>query len=257
MAAKLLAIVGETASGKTALAIELAQKFDGEIICADSRTVYKGLDISTAKPSQGEQTTVKHHMLDVVKPNQSFSVADFQKQANRVIHEIQSKGKLPILVGGTGLYIDAVLYGYEFSSKDSPRNENNPRHLADDVPAKKSRLRPNTLILGLRLDRDKLNKRIENRAEHMIACGLLDEIKAITQTYSWDLEALQTPAFKAFRPYLQEEISLAEAKACMVSLDKQLAKRQRTWFKRNPDIHWLNNSEQAFELTRNLLNKKQ
>ncbi len=257
MAAELIAIVGETASGKTALAIELAQKFDGEIICADSRTVYKGLDVSTAKPTPSEQRAVKHHLLDVVNPDESFNVADFKRLSEAAIKDIHKRGKLPILVGGTGLYVDSVLYDFQFSSSEMKRDEQNPRHLAAGTTSAKSKLRENTLILGLQNNRDDLDRKIHSRVEHMVNDGLLDEIKTITQNYGWEQESLQTPAFKGFRAYLEGKESLETAIERMFTLDRQLAKRQRTWFKRNPDIHWIERSEQAFELVQNLLNKKQ
>ena len=123
----LVVIVGPTASGKTALAIHLAEKYNGEIVCADSRTVYKGLDIGTAKPSVSEQQRVRHHLIDVVEPDGTFSVADFKMLAVEAINDIESRGKLPILVGGSGLYIDAVVYDFSFSD-GTKRDESNPRH---------------------------------------------------------------------------------------------------------------------------------
>src|SRR5687767_9562509 len=110
----LIVIVGETASGKSALAIEMAQMFGGEIIAADSRTVYRGLDIVTAKPTADEQAAVRHHLLDMVTPDQPFSAAKFQSTANQSIGDIASRKHLPFLVGGTGLYVDAVIYDFEF-----------------------------------------------------------------------------------------------------------------------------------------------
>ena len=112
----LISIVGPTASGKTALAIRVAEELSGEIICADSRTVYKGLDIATAKPSRDERNRVPHHALDVVTPDEPFTVADFKQLADKAIKDIQDRGKIPILVGGSGLYIDAVLFNYSFYS---------------------------------------------------------------------------------------------------------------------------------------------
>ena len=111
---KIIVIVGPTASGKTALAIDIAKRHNGEIICADSRTVYKGLDIGTAKPTPADQARVPHHGLDLVEPDESFSAADFKSYANQKIAEIRQRGRLPVLVGGTGLYVDSVVYDYQF-----------------------------------------------------------------------------------------------------------------------------------------------
>lgn len=110
----LVVITGPTASGKTSLAMEVAKLFNGEIICADSRTIYKGMDIGTAKPTKKEQAAIPHHIIDVVEPNQSFTVADFKELALKAIDDITKRGKLPIMVGGTGLYIDSVIFDYQF-----------------------------------------------------------------------------------------------------------------------------------------------
>jgi tRNA dimethylallyltransferase len=119
MEAPLVVIVGPTASGKSALAIELAEQFGGEIICADSRTVYKGMDIGTAKPSLEDQARVPHWGLDLVDPNEPFSVADFQTYAFEKIADVRSRGKIPFLVGGSGLYIDAVIFEFKFMEIDT------------------------------------------------------------------------------------------------------------------------------------------
>ena len=118
--APLVVIAGPTASGKTALAIELAEKFGGEIICADSRTIYKYMDIGTAKPSAEDRARVPHHGIDLVEPGEDFSAADFKFYALGMIADIRARGKVPFLVGGTGLYIDAVVYDYQFGPKADP-----------------------------------------------------------------------------------------------------------------------------------------
>ena len=112
----LIVITGPTASGKSALALELAERYNGEIICGDSRTVYKGMDIGTAKPSIEDQNRVPHHLLDVVTPDERFTAADFQTLAQEAIHNIRSRGKIPFVVGGTGLYIDGLILDYEFGN---------------------------------------------------------------------------------------------------------------------------------------------
>ena len=112
--APLVVITGPTASGKTGLALELAKKYDGEIICADSRTIYRGMDIGTAKPTTIERATVPHHGLDLVEPGERFTAHDFQRIANEAIGDIRKRGHVPFLVGGTGLYIDAVVREYQW-----------------------------------------------------------------------------------------------------------------------------------------------
>ena len=121
--APLIVITGPTGSGKTGLAIELAEKWGGEIVCADSRTVYKGMDIGTAKPTIEERARVPHHLLDIIEPNERFTVHDFQQFARKAIVEIRTRGHIPFLVGGTGLYIDSVVLDYEFPEDDAELRE--------------------------------------------------------------------------------------------------------------------------------------
>lgn len=250
----LIVIVGPTASGKTALAMEIAEKFDGEIICADSRTVYKGLDIGTAKPTLAEQKRVRHHLLDICEPSESFSVAEFKRAANAAINDISDRGKLPILVGGSGLYIDAVIYDYLFAPVGSRRDNTNPRHSSSAVQHRPKVTRKNTLIIGLNIERDVLKKRIEVRVERMIEHGFIDEVSQLVVRYPKS-PALLAPGYKALSQHLTGELDLTEAKALFVRNDYQLAKRQMTWFKRNQDIQWLNNLATIDALVTTFLNK--
>jgi tRNA dimethylallyltransferase len=254
-AGPLIVIVGETASGKTALAIELAEKLGGEIICADSRTVYRGMDIGTAKPTLEERARVPHHLLDVVNPDETFTAADFKRLANQAIDDIASRGKLPILVGGSGLYIDAVLFDYSFADSGAARDPQNPRHAAKEAAGSKSELRPNTLVIGLTVEREVLRERITNRVDAMVRAGFMNELKELAAKYGWDAPALQAPGYKAFRGYLGGSLNVDEAKALFVQNDLQLAKRQRTWFKRNDSIHWLPNRYEAVEIATTFLSK--
>jgi len=252
----LIVIVGPTASGKTALAIELAQKFGGEIVCADSRTVYSGMDIGTAKPTADERAEVRHHLLDVASPDEAFTAADFKELANEAIKDIVSRGQLPIMVGGSGLYIDAVLFDYGFAPQGAARDPKNPRHMSKSVPRPRKDLRDNTLIIGLSVPREVLRERIEGRVEAMIRHGLLEEVRHLLSKYP-DSKALDAPGYKAFRGYLAGLVSLDEAKASFVRNDLQLAKRQRTWFKRNPYIHWFDDSDEALAfVTKSLIDSK-
>lgn len=253
---RLLVIVGPTASGKTALAIELARKFDGEIVCADSRTVYKHLNIGTAKPTSEERALVPHHLLDVVEPDQPFTVADFKKLANEAIQDISARSRLPIMVGGSGLYIDAVLFDYQFSEAGAKRDEINPRHVDKSAQGNRGEVRSNTLVLGLEVDRETLRSRITKRVDTMVAAGLLDEVKYLLGHYA-DSKALDAPGYKAFRRHLDREISLDEAKSLFIKNDMALAKRQMTWFKRNPRIQWQSNPSSTVALVTTLVNKKQ
>ena len=283
--ARLTVIAGQTASGKSALALELAQRFNGEIISADSRAVYKGMDIGTAKPTAADQANVPHHLIDVVTPDQSFSVADFQRLAREAMADIAARGKVPFLVGGTGLYIDSVIYDFSFRRPADPAerrrlqamaveelqqeltgrgiplpsNERNPMHLIrtleteGEVP-KKGSLRPNTLVLGLSLEKDELEHRIQTRVDEMIERGFIDEVRNLSSKYGWDVPAMQAPGYKEFRLYIDGQVSLDEAKQRFVRSHLQYAKRQKTWFKRNEDIVWISNSEEAVDLVTTLLN---
>src|SRR5680860_52655 len=121
MNSKIVCIVGPTGSGKSDIAMDMASKYNGEIICADSRTVYQGMDIGTAKPTADDRRLVIHHLLDEVSPDESFNASQFQRLATQAIGDIAGRGKLPMLVGGTGLYVDSVVYGFDFSNKPDPQ----------------------------------------------------------------------------------------------------------------------------------------
>lgn len=274
----LIVVVGETASGKSALALHLAQRFDGEILCSDSRTVYQGTDIGTAKPSLLDQLNVSHFGLNLLPPSQAFTVANFKVYADGIIEDIISRGKVPIMVGGSGLYIDAVIYDYQFGPiADSklrqelnmmtvqqlqeylqvhglglPANNRNPRHLIRAIEtngqtAQRSALRPHTLLLGLQVERRELLQRISQRVETMIAAGLVDETKLLADQYGWEIEAMRSTSYQALKGYLEHTKSLDQAKADFIQNDMRLAKKQRSWFKRNKSIHWLASEDKLTE----------
>lgn len=284
--APLVVIVGPTASGKTALALEIARRFHGEIIAGDSRTVYIGADIGTAKPTAQEQAMVPHHLIDVAMPSEQFTVADFQKQARAAIADVSARGKLPILVGGSGLYIDAVIYNFSLrggrgamnreryaglsvdelqkllSQKDIPlpQNSRNPRHLIRSLESNgqahaRQPLRPHTVIIGLDPGREVLRQKISSRVAAMVAAGLVDEVRRLAGQYGWDAPALQAPAYRAFRGYVEGGLSLERAEQLFAQNDMRYAKRQQTWFKRNPDIHWISKTTESVALVTTLLNK--
>lgn len=272
---KLIAIVGPTASGKTSLAIEIAEQYNGEIICADSRTVYKGMDIGTAKPTAEEQARVRHWGLDLVLPNERFSAADFQAYANKATADINSRGKLALLVGGTGLYVDAVLYDFTFgpvadeTSHENlkgmsveeltkycnennvllPENSKNKRHLINAIKRKdvtsisKSILKRNHYIVGIATSMSALRTQIENRTEHMFESNVEDEATMLGKMYGWDSEAMTGNGYPLIKKHLEGMTPIEETKAQFSTLDYQLAKRQMTWFRRNPDIMWANQND--------------
>jgi tRNA dimethylallyltransferase len=272
---ELVAIVGPTASGKTSLAIAIAKEFNGEIIAVDSRTIYKGLDIGTAKPTKTQQAEVKHWGLDIVDPTEAYSAAQFKKYAKAAIKDIVSRGKLPIMVGGTGLYMDGVLYNFSFAEPDNalreelgaktveelqamivaqgipmPINKQNKIHLVTALerkgePVKRKKLRKGATIVGLNPDRQALKRIVTTRATQMIEDGVLGEIKRASNNYGWDAPGMTAGIYKVMKPVIEGTMTENEGLKKVVSSDMQLAKRQMTWLKRNPDIEWFIDSRPA------------
>lgn len=277
---KLVAIVGQTASGKTDLAIRIAKLFDGEIICGDSRTIYKCMDIGTAKPSKDQQKEVTHHMLDIIEPNEKYSFGQFKNEANKIIQELDSKNKLPIVVGGSGLYIDALLYDFDLDTVDARKLSDdlslsklqelsktltikpteqtlqNKQHLKRFIERngeQKGRKPTKALVLGIRLNKNVLDERIIERVDQMLSMGLINEVKNIIKIYGDECYALMTPGYKPVQLFLNGEITMDEARLEFIKNDKKLAKRQQTWFKRNSDIVWIDDFRQAEQLIKEYL----
>lgn len=267
---ELIAIVGPTASGKTALALDIAERHNGEIICADSRTIYIGMDIGTAKPTAEEQARVRHWGLDVVEPGEYFSAAQFKEYAQAAIADIQARGKLPLLVGGTGLYVDSVLYDFKFGPKSDerlrasleaqtlkqlhdycaqhnvplPENSLNKRHViraierSGSTDISKSSLQPNTYIVGIATNMDRLRTRIVQRSEHLFENDVEGEATMLGEKYGWDSEAMTGNIYPLIKAHLEGVLSRQEVEEKFATADYRLAKRQMTWFRRNPDIMW-------------------
>jgi tRNA dimethylallyltransferase len=267
----LIVIVGPTASGKTGLAIDLAEQFGGEIISADSRAIYKSMDIGTAKPSAEEQARVPHWGLDLVTPGESFTAADFKVYAQQKVNEIRSRGHVPFLVGGTGLYIDAVVFDYQFGpvadpttrkkleamtieelylyckehNVTLPENEHNKRYVVRAIEragtADSRRAEPisTSIIVGIATEREVLRQRINGRAEQLFKDGVVEEATMLGEKYGWESEAMTGNVYPLVRQYINHELSLDDVKNKFVTLDWRLAKRQLTWLKRNPYITWL------------------
>ncbi len=284
----IVCIVGPTASGKTAYAIETAKKRGGEIVSCDSMQIYKYMDIGTAKPSPEERREVPHHMIDFVDPNTDYSVADFVADATSAIEDILGRGKLPVLCGGTGLYIDSVIGGIEFAEqkrddeyraklwelaeekgadavhamlreKDPQEAEKvHPNNIKRVIRAleicktsgmtkteadRLARREPkyNTEIIGLMPERESLYERIDRRVDIMMQQGLLQEVEALLEkNIRRNSTAMQAIGYKEIAEYLDGKCSLDEAVDKIKQESRRYAKRQITWFKRNPDISWIN-----------------
>jgi len=282
---KLVVLLGETASGKSVLGLNIAKKHNGEIICSDSWTVRKFMDIGTAKPSKKEQQDVPHHLLDVVAPDESFTAADFKRLANVAIADIQSRGKLPIMVGGTGLYIDAVVYDYSFLGGEGTLDRDelgamSAEELANmahdkgidltDIDVRNKRriiramesggekptrsvLKSDTLLIGKVLEKNELQDRIEFRVDQMLRAGLEAEVKQLLEKYGWETEAMKGIGYREWQDYFEGNQSLETTRERIISATKNLAKRQRTWFKRNPDIQWVASPQEAEALINEFL----
>ena len=280
----LIVIVGPTASGKTSLAVEVANKYGGEIICADSRTIYKGMDVGTAKPTPEERSEVPHWGLDLIEPNETFSAADFKRYALKKIDEIRSRGHMPFLVGGSGLYVDAIVFDFEFTAPVDaerrraleqmtinelqeycignnvtlPENKNNKRYLVRAIERGNAPLkrRPDpirkSIIVGIATDQEVLRTRIRNRAEQIFDGDVVNEAIILGKKYGWDSEAMTGNVYPLVRAYLTGQLTQEEMKMKFVVQDWRLAKRQLTWLKRNPYIEWLDLKEAPLYLEEQL-----
>lgn len=276
MLPKLIVIAGTNASGKSGLGVELAQKYGGEIVSADSRQVFRGLDLGSGKIAPEETRGVPHHLIDVCEAGDFFSMADFQRMAYRAIDGILARGKTPFLVGGTGLYVASVADGYVLSDRmpDLAYREELEKLSTDELYAMLLRALPDTdverrnrnrvmrlleklhdgddaapgrapkyqtLRLGVTWDRDTLRKRIDQRLDRRLDEGMIDEVKGlldrgVSQTFLYKLGL----EYRFITQYLTGEIaSEAEMKALLATAIKQFAKRQMTWFRRDTSIHWL------------------
>jgi tRNA dimethylallyltransferase len=274
----LLAIVGETASGKSDLALKIARDYRGEIISADSWTVYRDFDIGTGKPTITQQKAVKHHLIDVRGPKDGFNAPMFKGLAEKAIQDIQKRGNLPVIAAGTGLYVDSVLYDFGFLPDVPPEERaalnsleistlielaeklgidlsgidtRNKRRIIRAIEAKgerptKGKLKAGTLMIGLQLDREELRKRVEQRTDKMLAAGLEAEVKDLSDKYGWDIEPMKGIGYREWRDYFAGGQTLDETRQRIISSTMNLAKRQRTWFKRNPDIRWFDSRDTAY-----------
>ncbi len=310
---KLVVILGSTASGKTELAIKLAKKFSGEIICSDSRTIYQGLNIGTAKPL-GEHLKINgqaammienitHYMIDIIKLNTEFTLAQFKAMALDIITSIDQRNKIPFLVGGTGLYISALVDNFkiphvspdkklrkkiekmiatqglnytfaklikldpgakDFVQADNPRRIIRALEVCLKTGRPFSELRKkgeplfDILQIGIKIPRENLYQRINQRTDQMIKNGLIKETKKLIKKYPPDLLSFKTIGYQEVIPILLNSKSISPQKLKEISKlikknTRHYARRQITWFKRDQRINWVKNYQEASQLIKKFL----
>jgi len=284
--APLLVIAGPTGVGKTAAAVALAARLPIEVVSADSRQVYRGMDVATGKPSPAEQAAVRHHLIDVVDPGDTYDAARFARDAREAIAAIRARGNLPVIVGGTGFYIRALLRGLDPAAPADPAfraeltaiaaREGRPAlhaRLAAQAPTVARRLHPNdhvrviralelvragspageaqtrwreaaadtdVVYVGLTLDRPRLDARLRRRAEQMVAAGLEDEVRGLlARGYAATLPAMHGMGYREFARVLAGELDRGEALRLMQRATLRYARRQWTWFAREPALAWI------------------
>lgn len=285
---RLIAIVGPTAVGKTKFSIEIAKHLNGEIISGDSMQVYKGMDIGTAKVTKEEAQGIPHHLINILSPNETFNASIFKSLAEKAYEKIISKNKLPILAGGTGLYVNGFLYDYQFSKSTSvslyrkkledEASQNGLDSLYQklleispnatyfiskndklriiralevyystgkiyfDKNNMKNNYRPrfNLSYIGLNMNREELYQRINLRVDKMLEAGLIEEVMMLlSKGFDKNLIGLQAIGYKEIIKYLDKQTSLNEAIELIKKNSRNFAKRQLTWFRRDPNIHWI------------------
>ena len=307
---KLIVILGPTASGKSDLAVKLARKFNGEIVCADSRQVYRGLSIGTASPVLQTpglcknralgSVTVPHHLFNFRKPNKLLNVATYKKMAKRAIKDIQKRGKMPFLVGGTGLYIKSIVDNLQFpkmkpsqklrkelEEKTAPQlftiykkldvqgakqiDKNNKRRLVRAIEVCQITGKPfweqreeatplfDVLQIGIDVPKPELEKRIIKRVEKMFKQGLEKEVKVLVKKYGWTPVLENTIGYSEFQGTWKEPSALysrhsVPLKNLIALHTTQFAKRQMTWFKKDPKINWVKTEDQTKKLVINFIN---
>lgn len=228
-------ILGPTGSGKTGISIEIAKVIDGEIISADSRAIYKGMNIGTAKPSKEEMSGIPHFGLDLVTPGERFTVADWKQYAEAKITDIKARGKVPIVAGGTGLYIDALIFDYHFKGPTGAKIGDFEQKSCSD----RTEVKGDFLLIGIQWGAEELRARLKKRLDQMFSPALYQEAKTLVEKYGWNNNAMKSNIYEYAWKYLNHELTLDQAKELCFYEDWHLAKRQITWFKRNKQINWL------------------
>lgn len=279
---KTIAIVGQTATGKSDLAVQIAKKFNGEVVSADSRQVYIGLDIGTGKITPEEMEGIAHHMLDIENPKNRFSVSEFKQRAEEAINDILSRGKMPIMCGGTGFYIQSIVDGLD--SPEVPENTELRKELSElsvdelseklqqldssrhseidtknkvrliraieiatslgSVPKQESNPKYNVLQIGISISDDELQKLIKERVEKRIKQGMIHEAEELHKNgLSFERMHELGLEYRYLAELLQNKISLEEFKKTLNTKIWQYAKRQKTWFKRDERIKWVSSNQ--------------
>ena len=227
---KVVVILGATSTGKSSLALDLAEKFDTEIISADSMSVYRNFNVGTAKPTQAELERVPHHLINILDAEEKFSVGEFVRRARPIISELNLRGKIPIVAGGTGLYIQALVEGYELSANKSVFSHY--KQTGELVYAAQ--------VFGLTTDRAELYDRINQRTRKMFADGLVDEVKNLLASgISPTAQAMLGIGYKETVEYLQGGATLEDTISKVSQATRNFAKRQLTWYRRMKYIKWL------------------
>jgi tRNA dimethylallyltransferase len=277
MKPSLIVICGATATGKSTLALQLANHLNTVILSADSRQVYRQFDIGTAKPTPEEQALIPHYLIDICEPTETLTVAEYQEQANQLIHSLPQSPLL--LVGGTGLYLKAITKGLKIP-RVAPHPELRSRlqmlgqsqlyaFLKQVDPYAAKKIHPNDQVrtlralevfyvtgkpistqqgenpppypivqIGLDCSPNDLKTRITHRTEKMLASGLVAEVEGLIDQYGWSLPLLETLCYQEIKDYLAGKTDLATAKDLMILHTRQFAKRQRTWFRSQSEIQW-------------------
>lgn len=279
---KVIAIVGPTAVGKTALSLELAEKFSAEIINADAMQIYRGMDIGTAKLPVSQRKGIVHHQIDVLDPIEEANVSQYQKQTREIINTLLNKNTQPLLVGGSGLYVNSVLEDLEFPGTnlevrakyeeilDEQGVETLYEMLKEIDPIAAQNILPNNarkivralevneitgkafnaklpepspifadVRIALDMSRDLLDKRISDRVHQMFEDGFVDEVKSLEKKLRLGKTALRALGYSQVLSLLAGEISEDEAITLTINATKKFARRQLSWFRRDPLIHWL------------------
>jgi tRNA dimethylallyltransferase len=275
---KIVVIVGPTASGKSALAVRLAKKAKGEIVSADSRLLYRGMDIGTAKPTKKEMSGVPHHLIDVVPPSKTLTLAEYKRRAIRAIRGILKRGKLPIVVGGTGLYVRAIVENLaipevppdpayraflEKKGKDwilarlkkldpdyAARIGPNPRYATRALEVIRATGKPfgaqqgkgeplfDALIVGIDPGKKVLDARIGRRVGLMMKAGLVEEARKLSKRYAWTLPSMSGIGYAELKPHFEGRITLGQAAEDIKADTRRYAKRQMTWWRRINKVMW-------------------